>query len=411
MKKRRTLILTLSALLCVFCVFFAYLIHAPRQAQLDHALIAAIKRNDIPSALSLLKQGADSNARDTGDKPPSFQQALADMGDRILYRSDSANRANPPTALILFLKLHIPYAYYDIPPPLSPSEHAAFIQALLEHGAKPDIQIEGQALPLVLAARSWRPESVRILLNHGCNPNDSKRDGLCPLAAAAGAGDLVTTRLLLDHGAEVNSGDSDLVKPLMCAVRSGKVALVRLLLEQGANPNGTHALSTASARGNEQMIQLLLSYFAKDDGQPSVYYAIAGEDPDEEPVHHIEIARMLLAYGCSANTEGPVDHQTALFPANAEETQLLVNNGANPNVESSRKVTPLIMAAYYGDVEKARWLLGAGANPNYKSPYGTPLDIAAGRYNAIRRRDPAMIARLRWRGAKTSEELDHDAKG
>src|SRR5690348_12263379 len=90
------------------------------QERLDYALIAAIKRHDLSLALALLKQGADGNARDMGDKPSSFQQAFADFCDKILHRSASTDQADSPTALLLFLQQYLPQGVD--PPLLSPQQ-------------------------------------------------------------------------------------------------------------------------------------------------------------------------------------------------------------------------------------------------------------------------------------------------
>src|SRR5689334_3847413 len=69
--------------------------------------------------------------------------------------------AYTPTALILFLNTYEPSElnFYSIPP-ISPQQHAAFVQALLESGARADIQVTDTTYPpLVLAALSNSPES------------------------------------------------------------------------------------------------------------------------------------------------------------------------------------------------------------------------------------------------------------
>jgi len=63
MRRRYATLLTLLPLVGLVAVPVVLTWREVRQEQLNHALIAVVIRNDLSSVYSLLKQGADANAR------------------------------------------------------------------------------------------------------------------------------------------------------------------------------------------------------------------------------------------------------------------------------------------------------------------------------------------------------------
>ncbi|KAI2620389.1 ankyrin repeat-containing domain protein [Hypomontagnella submonticulosa] len=65
---------------------------------------------------------------------------------------------------------------------------------------------------------------------------------------------------------------------------------------------------------------------------------------------------------------------------NLEKVQLLLENGADPNLTYNPQKTALHRACYYGQIKMVKLLLANGANVNSNFPIiGTPLNVAAGR--------------------------------
>jgi ankyrin repeat protein len=58
---------------------------------------------------------------------------------------------------------------------------------------------------------------------------------------------------------------------------------------------------------------------------------------------------------------------TAAITGNKQVVELLLQNGANPNVRNANGNTPLILSIYEGFTDVARLLLSFGADPNLKS--------------------------------------------
>ena len=77
------------------------------------------------------------------------------------------------------------------------------------------------------------------------------------------------------------------------------------------------------------------------------------------------------------SADGITPLMEAALHGSAETVRLLLENGANPNAQSDKKITPLLWAA--SDFQKTKLLLEKGADPNIASSLGnTPLITAAG---------------------------------
>ena len=92
--------------------------------------------------------------------------------------------------------------------------------------------------------------------------------------------------------------------------------------------------------------------------------------------------KMLRRHPKAANRRGTGGSTPLMYAAlygDADSVQLLLNNGADPNVRNDAGATALMWAVE--DPEKTRLLLRRGANVNVRSADGqTPLIVAAGRF-------------------------------
>src|ERR1051325_6775348 len=112
MKKQRTLLLTLLALLLVVGIPAGLLVREYRHEQASQDLIAAIKADDTPAALAALKAGADPNAHDHSyDKTLTFGEHMKQLLDKLLHPTVRTKLDTRPTALLL----HIDYCSNDEP--------------------------------------------------------------------------------------------------------------------------------------------------------------------------------------------------------------------------------------------------------------------------------------------------------
>lgn len=98
-------------------------------------------------------------------------------------------------------------------------------------------------------------------------------------------------------------------------------------------------------------------------------------------MNNVQITRVLLENGANPNVQTKYDNMSALMIAawnqSVESVRLLLEYGANPNVADKDKWTPLFHAAYRGNVQIVELLLAYGANPRMKDIYGkTPKNKA-----------------------------------
>jgi hypothetical protein len=118
-----------------------------------------------------------------------------------------------------------------------------------------------------------------------------------------------------------------------------------------------------------------------------------------------QLSRMLTKNPQLANTIGKSDNWTPLHGAacnsNIECVRLLIDAGADVNVQSCNQRTALHCSAEDGNVEIVALLLKANANPNLKDSMGkTPLDYA------IWNNHLEIIKLLRNHDGQTSTDLD-----
>jgi hypothetical protein len=310
--KRRTALFVLLAILLAIPAWLTY--RAYRQNQLDRALIAALKRDDVQTALSLLAEGADANARDWPSQQRPFWQLLWPRRG-----NDTVARGIPPSALLVALSPRpagqvslrgVPMDYYRISP-----ENPAVIKALLDKGADVNVVDKYGDSLLTLAIRHGKVDTALLLLDHGANIYHKNRQGNTAFPYAVNSGsmtlvkaflkkgidpnekdsdtggfsfpveklewgysrrtaliravnDIDVIKTLLDGGADINATDSEGHTALMWTVFEHNDKAFSLLLQRGADVtlttrNGDTALSVARKLGHPNMIRLLRQAGAK----------------------------------------------------------------------------------------------------------------------------------------------------
>lgn len=135
--------------------------------------------------------------------------------------------------------------------PLFYTRSRRMTQALIRHGAGPNVRDRAGQTPMHFAARHGRTEVVETLAERA-GLNDRDHRGHTPLHAASAGGQLKTVESLLDLGANPNALDRHGRHPLFYAVAGGHMDCAKALIDNGScldlvDERGTHWLEVARA--------------------------------------------------------------------------------------------------------------------------------------------------------------------
>ena len=283
------------------------------------------------------------------------------------------------------------------------------VEILLEAGADPEARNADGQTALMLAARSGSAAIAELLIDHGADVNalESWR-GQSALMWAADAGFPEIVDLLIGNGAAVDFRAAAIdwpaqvtsepraqyrpiggLTPLLYAARSGCTPCVRAILEGGAdvdrpNPEGMTPLMIALDNGAFDTATALLEAGANPHlwdwyGRTALYIAVdmnnslrgprpTGGSEAGPPASGYDVASLLLAAG--------VDPEPQL---NMHRPSRGGNIGRFSDDLLTTGATPLLRAAISQDLPTIRLLLEHGANVDLQNVMGvTPLIAAAG---------------------------------
>jgi ankyrin repeat protein len=207
-----------------------------------------------------------------------------------------------------------------------------------------------------------------------------------PLHVAVVRGDLPAVRKLVDAGAEVNAEGEFGRSPLYYAALSGYREIVSFLLTKGADPlkgaswkgNNT-PLHVAADHGHLGCVQVFLSWHVPVDVR---------DRSNATPLHlaararRPEVVKLLLDHGADVNAADcmgttPIEYPSGVsdnYRANYRETvELLVARGADVRHVDRNGETALHEAVFMENAAVVEMLLRQGADPNVSGVRGTPL--------------------------------------
>ncbi len=263
--------------------------------------------------------------------------------------------------------------------------HGEAVQLLTESGAELDARDPNGLSPLHWTVLNARPDAARKLLQLGAGADVVDREGFTPLHWAAHLGHEPIARLLAESGADLSAEDSEGWTPLHRALEAGSRSIAEMLIARGADVNSADglALNMAAAGGDDRVTRILLDAGARPKGLRKAAMALI----DALEKGHESTAVLLVEHGADPNVETTLD-ETPLHVA-AEEgmvkaVEALLAHGAAVNARDYWEKTPLHRAARsdakHNAVEISRLLLKDGADVHARDERGeTPLFIAAER--------------------------------
>uniref|UniRef100_A0A3Q2PR71 Ankyrin repeat and SOCS box containing 3 n=1 Tax=Fundulus heteroclitus TaxID=8078 RepID=A0A3Q2PR71_FUNHE len=225
------------------------------------------------------------------------------------------------------------------------SGRRARLRRLIQRGCSVDCRDNRGWNPLHEAAAAGSKECVQELLSavsassSRCRrdyANSSTHEGESACYLAAQRGHLPVVRVLLKANADLNQQTNDLSCPLYAAVDNGHTEVVKLLVRKGAEVNRVHTASCWTCL------------------HQAVYKG------------HGSIVRVLVKV---CDLEAQDDHRISpLFVAaqygQRECLELLIHAGADVNAQAADLATPLMIASQEGHQACVDLLLDHGADPN-----------------------------------------------
>ena len=234
---------------------------------------------------------------------------------------------------------------------------------------------------LMWAAAEGHVPVVHTLIDHGADIRARSNSGATPLLFAARKGSMNAVRALLAAGSDVNEKRPDGATPLLTAVINGHEDLVDLLLEQGADPNvegGSTRLTVQGVRAEPMPLTFRKLGYSERESEGVARGNIFGK-PLQAAVHvanwhisdqfivvnldRLRVITSLLAHGADVNGRNTMEEPrwsgaryrrhlagaTALLlaakAADVEVMRLLLEQGADPTINTEANITPLMAAA------------------------------------------------------------------
>ena len=285
---------------------------------------------------------------------------------------------------------------------------APVIEELLLMGADPNLRDTNNGYtPLLLAVHQGHLEATKVLLEKGADLYARDYRGYTALIEAVSHGHSEIISVLLDEGINPNLG-------IFAAARTGHLEAMRILLEAGADPN---------RQSNNESTPLTNALLYNDNVEIAETLLNSGADPNISLLgavkHGSPVVESLLAIGADPNRQSN-DESTPLTNAllyndNVEIAETLLNSGADPNisllgavkhgspvVESLLAIgadpnlpnVPLLWATANNHLNTAQLLLEWGADPNVQDRNGDTALILATRQNQL----PFVEFLLGWEG-------------
>lgn len=243
-------------------------------------------------------------------------------------------------------------------------------QALLRHHADVTLVDAMGSTALWISAFNGQQDVTALLIKSGSLPLINKKGqyGSTPLAAAAYQTHPGCVQVLLDSNADVNIACDSSNSSF-----GGQVPLTLATLYKGH-------LKPDNIRSNSGAVSTLTQRL-RGVGEIVKLLVNHGADPNVQDVEGFTPVNNMVRFKKNSWLTGSASEFCSVVEENAN---WLLNHGANPNLASNYQVSPLHMCAYNGYPKTAAELVRKGADVNAKQHWGkTPLDLTGAGYGQM----------------------------
>ncbi|XP_034084820.1 LOW QUALITY PROTEIN: ankyrin repeat and SOCS box protein 15-like [Gymnodraco acuticeps] len=238
-------------------------------------------------------------------------------------------------------------------------------------------------LPVHRAAMQPDPEVLHTVLKltaQGLSLEErTAGGGETALTLAVTAGLVQNVKNLLEHGASPHNTNTRNESPLLLAVKAASLEITQLLVahdtwvEQVCRKQWT-AMHEAAKVGNVDILMLLL----RNGGQVNQKDVSGGTPLAVAAEHsHYHIIEILLNCGQSEELNGRGILLDASGSGNTACIQLLLDNGADPNLPSATGHLPLHKAAFNGHFDALKMLIPLTTKKAIKAAGQSPVHSAS----------------------------------
>lgn len=268
------------------------------------------------------------------------------------------------------------------------ADDAETMRLLIDAGADIHARGHSNSTPLMSAARGGTIQTIQLLLDKGAHLEDKDSNGATPLLLAAQSGSQKNVTLLMERGADIHAVDKQSRTALNYAVDNRDIAIGEMFLKKGIRyhpepEKDCILLGTWDKRTLSFLLRCGININLREN---------QGQD-GMEPTGNTALLRAAVRLNqpflnqISHNIGAAPERRTQLtkrFAAvvgnaarSTEAAEILLENGADPNLSNFQGWTPLLAATASNNVPLVKVLLAHGANIRQTLPDGiTPLQIA-----------------------------------
>ncbi|QYT04588.1 hypothetical protein H0G86_011490 [Trichoderma simmonsii] len=382
-------------------------ISALRSGEGDHpAICAAASNGFVEIVRTLLRNGADINAKDINRQTPLHHATKNEMfhvANTLLNpRTWASNTQEPANVNAVDSSRYTPLHFAAM------SGNIRITELLVR--SKPDLSARSRQgeTPLHLATKS--PEIVKILLNHGAKVNAVDISEQTPLHITSKTGCVEAARKLIENGADTEAVDINGKTPLYYAIENQHIPIIEAILYYQNNflrvwNDPWLNLELAVTQSKLEVLKYLVKQVPDaanltDRRKRTLLHVAASYDSHEIVSYLADLALDVNQIDLETKTplhlaaeKGLVNNIKALIKK--EDIQidktddnddtplhlavdgdhlkavcLLLDAGSAIDRKGRRERSPLFKAAYFGKVDIAKELLARGADPELPGERG-----------------------------------------